>query len=276
MWREAAVSEKSQSRSMQWHVVVGFRNLIRGWIHRHVLIPISQIYCCYFRPDLIQEGIFSLPFNLVLKSSPHARESEGIAMSIPHSMGVPVPRFILYGEHSPNTRSRKGSIFMTRIPGKMLQDVIKSLSPEELHTIMQELSEIPDCMQSYSNPWGTRIYGVDGKDIYGGHVSGHHIRACDDEHSFYATLLRAAGARDDDKEGLANPNNIVFTHGDLWDHNIMVDHGHISGIYTSILRWIGLQVPWTKQLASLPGYKYSKELEYDLALIAVSDSSFPI
>ncbi|KAK0438176.1 kinase-like domain-containing protein [Desarmillaria tabescens] len=249
----------------------------------------------------VKEGVFSLRFNLVLKFSPHAREAEGIAMSIARSMDVPAPRFISYGEYSPNMRSREGSILMTCIPGKMLQDVIESLSPEELHTVMQELSEILDCMRSYSNPWGTRVYGVDGKDVYGGRIPGRHIRACDDEHSFYATLLRATGARDDDQVGPAKlekarnmptlfPHNIVFTHGDLWDHNIMVDHGHISGIvnwewagwlpehweYTLILRWIGLQVPWTKQLASLPGYKYSKELEYDLALIAVSDSSFPI
>ncbi|PBK70224.1 hypothetical protein ARMSODRAFT_956298 [Armillaria solidipes] len=130
-------------------------NLIRGWIHRHVLIRISRIYRLYFRPDLqylVDDGVIPLPFNLVLKFSPHAREAEGIAMSLARSMGIPAPRFISYGEHFPNTSSRQGSILMTRIPGKTLQDVIESLSPEELHVIMQELAGLLDRMRSYSNP----------------------------------------------------------------------------------------------------------------------------
>lgn len=272
-------------------------NLIRGWIHRRVLISISRIYCSYFRPDLSEAGVFSLPFNLVLKFSPHAREAEGAAMSLARTMGIPAPRFISYGEHSPNTRSREGSILMTRIPGKTLKSVIASLSPDELHTIMQELAGILERMRSYSNPWGTRVCGVDGKDIYGGRVPGRHISACDDERSFYATPLQAAQARDEEGRAMLEtakkmptlfPHDIVFTHGDLWDHNIMVNQGHITGIvdwewagwlpeyweYTSILQWTGIRVPWALRLASLPGYKYSEEMEYDLALIALSDSSF--
>ncbi|KAK0186168.1 hypothetical protein F5146DRAFT_171719 [Armillaria mellea] len=120
---------------------------------------------------------------------------------------------------------------------------------------------------------------------------------CDDERSFYAALLQAARAQDE--EGLAMletakkmptlfPHDIVFTHGDLWDHNIMVDQGHITGIvdwewagwlpeyweYTSILQWIGIQMPWILRLATLPGYKYSEEMKCDLALIALSDDTF--
>ncbi len=91
---------------------------------------------------------------------------------------------------------------MTRIPGKTLKSVIASLSPDELHTIMQELAEILERMRSYSNPWDTRVCGVDGKDIYGGRVPGRHINACDDERSFYRTLLRAAHVRDE--EGLCH------------------------------------------------------------------------
>ncbi|KAK0435050.1 hypothetical protein EV421DRAFT_1672349, partial [Armillaria borealis] len=152
------------------------------------------------------------------------------------------------------------------------------LSPDELHTIMQELAEILDCMQSYSNPWGTRICGVDRKDIYSGHVPDWHINACNDECSFYATLLQAAQAQDEEGRAMLEkakkmptlfPHDIVFTHGDLWYHNIMADQGHISSIvdwewvgwlpeyweYTSILWWTGIQMPWALQLASLPGDK---------------------
>ncbi|KAK0493422.1 hypothetical protein EDD18DRAFT_419801 [Armillaria luteobubalina] len=122
------------------------------------------------------------------------------------------------------------------------------------------------------------------------------MSACDDERSFYATLLQSAYVRDE--EGLAMletakkmstlfPPDIVFTHGDLWDHNIMVGQGHITGVdwewagwlpeyweYTSIVQRTGIRMPWALRLASLPGYKYSKEMEYDLALMTLSDCSF--
>ncbi len=66
----------------------------------------------------------------------------------------------------------------------------------------------------------------------------------------------------------------------------MANDGHISGIidwewagwlpeswkFTSIMQWRGS--PWSKQLASLPIYKYERELEWDLALIGLTDSSF--
>ncbi|SJK96804.1 uncharacterized protein ARMOST_00050 [Armillaria ostoyae] len=89
---------------------------------------------------------------------------------------------------------------MTRIPGKTLQDGIASLPPEELPVIMQELAGLLDRMRSCSNPWGTRVCGVDEKDIFSRRVPSGHISACDDECSFYVTLLRAAQARDE--EGL--------------------------------------------------------------------------
>ncbi|KAK0445329.1 uncharacterized protein EV420DRAFT_1622643 [Desarmillaria tabescens] len=204
--------------------------------------------------DLIEDGVFSLPFNLVLKFSSRAREAEGVAMSLARSMGVPAPRFISYGEHSPNTRSREGSILMTRIPGKTLRNVIESLSPKELHTIMQEHSEILDRMRSYSNPWGAR-------DIYGARVPGRHVSACDDEHN--------------DEEGLAKLDK-ARRMPTLFLYDIDRGLGIEYWEYTSILRWSGLQVPWAMQLASLPGCKCSEELEYDLALIALSDSSFAV
>ncbi len=85
------------------------------------------------------------------------------------------------------------------------------------------------------------------------------------------------------------PHDIVFTHGDLWDHNIMVDQGHINGIVDwevrVAARVLGVYFnpsvdwdtePWALRLATLPGYKYSEEMEYDLALITLSNSSFPM
>ncbi|KAK0229311.1 hypothetical protein EDD85DRAFT_940070 [Armillaria nabsnona] len=133
-------------------------------------------------------------------------------------------------------------------------------------------------MRSYSNPWGTHACGVDGKGIFNRCVPGGHISACQDECSFYVTLLRAPHARDDEGRAILGkakkmptlfPHDIVFTHGDLWDQ------GHVSGIvdwecagwqpeyweYTLILQWTGIREPWALWLATLPGYKYSEEME---------------
>ncbi|THH17322.1 hypothetical protein EW146_g3467 [Bondarzewia mesenterica] len=269
-------------------------NRIRGWIHEFVLIPISNLYCRR-RPHLHREaGIYPLPFNLLLKFTTGTREEECLAMVVAHSIGIPVPRFISYGDHG--RRCSWGSILMTRIPGRPLSDVFDSLSPSELETIKDELARHISRMRLYSNPWGRRVCGIDGGDVYGARVPMRHISACEDEATFYASLLRFTfpnGSEEDArtldtarKMTSLPPHGIVFTHGDLWHHNIMVSDGHITGIidwewagwlpeyweYTSIMRWT--RSPWSQLLATLPGYKYEKELEYDRALILLSENSF--
>jgi hypothetical protein len=269
-------------------------NRIRGWIHEHVLIPISNQYARFYRHQAIDIGIYPLPFNLVLKFTTGTREEEGISMSLAHTIGVPVPRFISYGDHG--SRYTWGSILMTRIPGQALSEVFESLSESELTTIRLELDGILGLMRSYRNPRGTRICGILGGDFYGARVPLGHLPPCNDETALYKSLLKFAssdvGERqiqvlDTAKRMLSLPTHpIVFTHGDLWHHNIMVHNGHISGIidwecagwlptyweFTSIMRWRGS--PWSKFLSTLPQYDYDAELESEVALVKLTEDSF--
>ncbi|KAG7444618.1 kinase-like protein [Guyanagaster necrorhizus] len=266
-------------------------NRLRGYIHAFILIPISHYYC-RLRGEELPPGIFPLPFNLILKFTLGTREEEGLAMSLARSVGIPVPRFIEYGDHC--GRVPWGSILMTRIPGKPLSEVMDNLSRQELETIKSELTDILKRMRSYSNPWGSRVCGVDGNDVYGSRMPSRHISACANEPMFLKSLLRFALVNDSEEDRIrlqmarkltSLPHDIVFTHGDLWDHNIMVNDGHISGMidwewsgwlpeyweFTSIMQW--RSSPWSQQLATLPCYKYYRELEWDLALIELTDFS---
>ncbi|EIM84492.1 kinase-like protein, partial [Stereum hirsutum FP-91666 SS1] len=271
-----------------------------GWLHISILLPLSRLYC-RSRPHLqriASEGcVYPLPFNLILKSTERVREQEALATMLAQSMGIPVPRILSYGESDPNESWNWGSILMMRIPGEPLNEVFDSLSPDELATIKGELASHLERMRRYSNRWGTRICGVDGGDAYGARIPLRHIAAGVDEDAFHQSLFpfvndstapnyaqRRAAA-----EGMPSlfPHAIVFTHGDLWHHNIMVHDGHITGIidweyagwlpeyweYTTIMRWTTF--PWSKFLGSLPGYRYNRELESDSALARLSvDSCF--
>ncbi|OBZ69137.1 hypothetical protein A0H81_10890 [Grifola frondosa] len=271
-----------------------FMTHIYGWLHEFVLIPISVQYC-RSRPHLPAEpGIYPLPFNLLLKFTSGTREEEGLAMRVARSMGIPVPRFISYGNHG--SRWPWGSILMTRIPGKPLNEVFDSLPPSELETIKTELAYILERMRCYSSPWGAYVCGIDGHDVYGSRIPLRHIPAAENEAAFYQSLLPFAVDRRAENyaqllataENMVSlmPHAIVFTHGDLWHHKIIVDRGHISGIidwewagwlpeyweYTTIMRWTTF--PWSKFMATLPGYKYEKELVSDAALTRLSADCF--
>ncbi|EMD31209.1 hypothetical protein CERSUDRAFT_60327, partial [Gelatoporia subvermispora B] len=267
---------------------------LRGWVHEYILMPISNQYVRWYPDRALGPGLYPLPFILVLKSSERTREQEGLAMVAAHAIGVPVPRFISYGRRT--SRCSWGSILMTRIPGQPLSQVFSSLSPAELDTVKSELATYLSRMRSYHNPWATRICGVDGGDFYGARVPSGHLPACDDEKAFYEALLRFAfNVNGESGERLyasakrmlsLMPHAIVFTHGDLWHHNIMIHNGHISGIidwewsgwfpeyweFTSIMRWT--RASWSRFLSTLPQYHYDAELESEIALVTMSADSF--
>ncbi len=91
---------------------------------------------------------------------------------------------------------------MTRISGKPLSEVMDSPSSEELEIIKSELAHILRRMRSYSNPWGCRVCGVDGNDVYGSRVPLRHISACENEAAFHKTFLRFALVNEGDEDSI--------------------------------------------------------------------------
>ncbi|KAK7045588.1 hypothetical protein VNI00_007420 [Paramarasmius palmivorus] len=154
-------------------------------------------------------------------------------------MGVPAPKFISYG--SLDSSYHFSSILMTRLPGKPLD----SLPDTEIDydAIKEDMIRILTRMRSYASPWGKRVCGVAGGPICGPMIPGCPMPACEDEIAFqdsirYITGFSGRTGRDAEhvrkgEEFFALPKHaIVFTHGDLNYHNIMVgSDGHICGIF---------------------------------------------
>ena len=216
------------------------------------------------------------------------------------AIGLPVPRFLSYGSHGDTL---PGSILMTRIPGVTLDMVMDTLSEAELSTIATELESMLRHMRSFANPYGSSVCGVDGGSIRSPRVSGQCIGPSPDIRSFHHELLVPASikwwaGREDTfrhhvatyEQMLSMSHSIVFTHGDLMDHNIMVQDGHITGIidwetagwlpdyweFTTALRgpkWHP-EPPWRSFMRSLPSYHYDKEYDCECSLWELTQDSF--
>ncbi|EPQ56483.1 kinase-like protein [Gloeophyllum trabeum ATCC 11539] len=274
-----------------------FMEHVRGYLHRIVLYKLSRWYCRWFNitHDM---GIYPLPFNLILKDTLKTRRAEALAMSLAGKIGIPVPRLLSYGS-DPSNPSR-GSILMSRLPGKPLDEVRDSLSPSEWATIREELAKYLGLMRSWTSPWGPRICSVEGGSVRGARIPGAEGGPWEDENAFHATFLEYAtpencvpGQSYEEQLSLvkslaSTTHPIVFTHGDLLAHNIMIHDGHISGIidweyagwfpdyweYTQILRGSSLSWWWPKFAMTLPGYKYEQQYIAYRAMWGFARNSF--
>ncbi|KAI0922559.1 hypothetical protein AcV5_009498 [Taiwanofungus camphoratus] len=266
-------------------------NRIRGLFHRWILVKFSIRYCKFFNVPR-EDCIFPLPFNTLLKWTEGTREEEALAMVSARAIGLPVPRMLSYGDHGPG---EDGSILMTRVPGQTLNTVLYTLSAAQRETISAELDGLLRRMRMFANPAGTRVSTVDGGAIRSPRVPHLLVAPCADVRVFLETLLSPANPyfwRGNEKryeEHLANYRRlhehsyaVVFTHGDLRDHNIMVDGGHVTGIidwecagwypeyweYTTMLR--GPRLPadnlWLQLVQSLSSNTYQTEFDCEWSL----------
>ncbi|KAF9447055.1 hypothetical protein P691DRAFT_672269 [Macrolepiota fuliginosa MF-IS2] len=211
------------------------------YIHEWLLIPLSTWYCRMSGVQM-QPSVFPLPFGLVLKRNPRLREQEGLAMNLARAMGVPAPRFISFGE--PPACYKDSFVFpsllMTQLPGTELDAVIDHV---DLEVVREDLAHTLSLMRRFASPWGEPICGVDGGPVAGPLVPGSPLPISADEAAFQQ-LFRVMGnftgatGRTRDVIALAEkffarpPHAIVFTHGDLNPHNIMVNtDGHVCGIF---------------------------------------------
>lgn len=214
--------------------------LFWGYVHS-ALLEITYKYSRW-SGQAWNNTIIDLPFGLLLKWSDGTRVEEVLAMQVARAAGFPVPRVICYGEH-PDSPHAPISIIMTRMPGSELGQVYKSLEPKEIDTIMSELKLYMDVMRSWPNPWGRdRICSVSGTSIRSLRVAMHIMGPFENEQQLNEFLVDgtcnegslSASKFEESiatvKENLAIPHRIVFTHGDLMHHNILVHNGHLSAI----------------------------------------------
>ncbi|KAG6898790.1 hypothetical protein C0993_004177 [Termitomyces sp. T159_Od127] len=287
----------SLSRRVSWFIVVEILSRLNYWYSK---------YCDLFKLELPFEktlNIYSMPFDTVLKFGERTREEEALSMKLAHSLGLPVPRVLFYADCP---YSELGAIWMTRVPGQLLSQAWPNLLDSERSTIMDELHQCLLRLRECKNPRSPEISSITGTYIKTFRACDGIIPPCADKSDFLRYLLRGRDHTTRDRtdesrakfdqdtkkfERLANmSHSIVFAHGDLMRHNILVKDGHLSGIidwecagwlpeywdYTT-MTYRGYLAPssWNFYVYNHPGFKYNEELICDHALASCTDGSFP-
>ncbi|KAG6885499.1 hypothetical protein C0992_005113 [Termitomyces sp. T32_za158] len=248
-------------------------------------------------------NIYPMPFNTVLKIGDRTRDEEALSMKLAHSLGLPVPRVLFYAS-CPD--SGEGAIWMTRIPGQLLSQAWQNLSDSEQSTIMDELHQCLLRLRECKNPRSSEVCSITGTYIKTFRACDGVIPPCADKSDFFRYLVRARDhtIRDQTDESRAQfdqvtrkiehladmSHSIVFAHGDLMRHNILVKDGHLSGIidwecagwlpeywdYTTMtIRGFVMPSSWHFSIYNNPAFKYYEELICDHALYVCTESSYP-
>ncbi|KEQ94795.1 hypothetical protein AUEXF2481DRAFT_30155 [Aureobasidium subglaciale EXF-2481] len=211
-----------------------------GIVHER-LVSLSWFYCRWYGIAFCNQ-IMQLPFGLILKWSDGTLLEEVLAMKAARKAGIPVPRILCYGNH-PDSPHAPMSIMMTRLPGQELGQVYESLSSTERDTILSEMQAYLGSIRRWKSPWGEKcICSSSGKAIRSVRVPYHKMGPFESEQSMNDYLLYPAGPDMwhtlEEFESLkrrverlfSDKHRIVYTHGDLKHHNIMVHNGRVSGI----------------------------------------------
>lgn len=269
---------------------------VLGFIHLY-LRSFSYHYCNWVGIPFDNQ-LAQLPFGLVLKWSDGTRLEEVAAAMLARSAGFPVPKVISYGEH-PDTPHAPVSILMARVPGRDLgnRGVYKQMNYNERENIYNELQHMLQVMRNWSLPWGReRICSVLGTAVRSVHIPNHSVGLCESESEFNVHLFSSISGHSFETQTMFEEHvavakrlqslrhAIVFTHGDLKHHNIMVYNGHISGFldwesagwypdyweFTTPLRFGPMDFWWNAFILRLGGSKYLEELESEKALVPLT------
>ncbi|KZF26914.1 kinase-like protein [Xylona heveae TC161] len=170
--------------------------------------------------------------NTVIKKGRRINLDEQSALDLAANLHLPVPR--VYEARS-DPSDGEASIRMDFIPGENLESVWPSMTAEVKDEICQQLREILTTMRSV--PWTNGLIGS---------CSGETAQDCRqytdyrggpflDEasfNSFYFDLVKTIPdpIRDALSQQLRSDHRIVFSHGDLSQHNILVKDGQITGL----------------------------------------------
>ncbi|KAG5727189.1 hypothetical protein E4T56_gene3645 [Termitomyces sp. T112] len=283
---------------------------VRWFVMKEIIFRISSWYvkyCGFFKIELpFQEtqSVYGMPFNTVLKCGERVREDEALSMKLARSLGLPVPRVLFYSD---DEDAGGGIIWMTRVPGDLLSQVWRDLSDVERSSIMGELHQCFVRLRECKNPRSPKISSITGTWIRSFRADSGVIPVCLDKSELFRYLVRPRNhaireqseekrVKFDDQtrkiEHLADmSHSIVFAHGDLMLHNIIVKDGHLSGIidwecagwlpeywnYTTMtVRAYTSPRDWSFAIYNDPAFKYYEELICDHALYASTCESYPL
>jgi aminoglycoside phosphotransferase len=176
------------------------------------------------------------PDSTVIKIGKRVTLDESSAMKVAAELGLPVPRV-----HEAGTGSVDGEIFirMDFMPGERLDSVWPTMTEEEKKGICGQLRGILTSMRSLSR--GTALIGSclggAARDcrLYTDYRDGPYHDEETFNSSFYFDLVKTIPVpiRTALFQQLRNNHRIVFSHGDLAQHNILVKNGRI----TALLDW---------------------------------------
>ena len=247
-WHTAPTIEQLQKRLSAapttprcWGVAPFWLQRIVGFIHQRIFIKLSTWYCHWYGLPVTGQ-IWPLPFGLLLKWSDGTRIEEVVTTRAVYDVGVPVPRIISYGAH-PDCPHAPLSILMTRLPGTTLFDSLwEWFTPEERQTVIQQLKDILGSIRRWGRHSSTNsalICSIMGTSIRSSRVPFFTMPPCSDQSEFNQRLIKSADfsidsfesrrARVNELDSLKH--DIVFTHGDIAPHNILVLYdGRIGGL----------------------------------------------
>ncbi|PKY08753.1 phosphotransferase family protein [Aspergillus campestris IBT 28561] len=222
-------------------------------------------------------------------------------MEVARRAGLPVPRVICYGEHADSPHAPV-SIPMTRIPGDELGRVYEALSDAERDTIQMQLKGYLEVMRRWEHPWdGSRVCSLVGTAVRSVRVPNDHLTGpFESEQELNENLLKPAWAGGFPSEAEYNDalararkmgsmaHRVVFTHGDLKHHNILVQNGRITGFldwesagwypeyweFTTALGFTMEDFWWYNFVIGLGGGRYMAELDCERALASLTGSSY--
>ncbi|KAJ3476772.1 hypothetical protein NLI96_g10934 [Meripilus lineatus] len=215
------------------------------YVHEYILKPFSLRYSSWTGNRCDGYCTYPLPFGLILKRHPEITEEEVINMNVARAMGLPAPRAYSFGTLEDPIGIGKAipSIVMTRILGVPLGSL--DVSQLDVDVFLDDLAKIFGRMRSFASPWGDAVCGIDGGPIIGSLIPGSPLPTATNEAAFQQKFRAMAQWKFDSDEEIYRtcatvteeffalpPHAIVFTHGDLIQHNIMVDpkSGHVTGI----------------------------------------------
>ncbi|THV74770.1 APH-domain-containing protein [Aureobasidium pullulans] len=265
-----------------------------GIVHRK-LLRLSRLYCRWHGIPFDGQ-IMQLPFGLILKWSDGTRAEEVLAMEAARRAGMPVPRVICYGEQ-PDSPHAPVSILMTRLPGRELGRVYEDLDVAERDAILNEMNAYLSSMRQWKSPWGReRICSSSGTSIRSVRVPFTTMGPFETEDQMNDYLLFPAGHDAYDTEEdypslkkeieklFSDKHRIVYTHGDLKHHNILIHEGHVSGFidwesagwypeyweFTTALRFQREDFWWYDFVVRLGGHRYTVYRDAERALITLT------